>query len=517
MPTLPCSLRPLSITAAFAMGAWATPLVAQQAPPRRPDLAAFDAYAAQAARDWRVPGLAVAIVQGDSVVFEKGYGVRTIGRTELVDAHTLFAVGSLTKAFTAAALLMLVDSGKVDLDAPVRRYLPAFELKDPYVTRELTVRDLLTHRSGVAPGNILAELGYPRADLLRRMRELPQVSSPRSVFGYNNLSYVVAGEVAAAASGTQWDELVRTRLLAPIGMTETVTGYAGLAGRTNVASAHLRRGDTTFSILEGDIDNVGPAASIHSSAHDMARWLAFILDSAHVGGRRQLSPAAYASMFTPQSVVPDSYYPGARLAGTRLVSYGLGWFLEDYRGRFVAMHTGSIEGMSAIVGIIPDLGVGVVVLANLDHAELRHALLYRVLDLYTGAPERDWSTELRALYAHEEANADSTLARRLARRTQGTRPTLPLERYAGLYREPAYGDLRVRVEAGHLVATLGPRLTGDLEHWNWDTFRVRYREPSHRGPGFLTFALGPDGTPETATFEGLRPYRRVEQPTPGSR
>ncbi|HEV7590809.1 MAG TPA: serine hydrolase domain-containing protein, partial [Longimicrobium sp.] len=390
---------PIPRSAALLALAFAFPAAAQQAPPPRPDLAAFDAYVARAAREWHVPGLAVAIVQGDSIVFEKGYGVRTIGRPEAVDAHTLFAVGSTTKAFTVAALLMLADSGKVELDAPVRRYLPAFELKDPYVTRELTVRDLLTHRSGVAPDDFVWVLGYPRADLVRRMRELPQVSSLRSQYAYNNLSYVVAGEVAAAAAGTPWEALVRTRLLAPVGLTETVTGFAGLAGRANVAHAHLRVRDSIFAIPERDIDNVGPAGSMHSSAHDMARWLGFLLDSARLGGRRTISAEGYASMFAPQFVVPvDRFYPGARLAGTRLVSYGLGWFLEDYRGRFVAMHTGSIDGMSAIVGIIPDLRVGVVVLANLDHAELRHALLYRVLDLYTGAPERDWSAELRALY-----------------------------------------------------------------------------------------------------------------------
>lgn len=469
-----------------------------------PDLAAFDAWVQNAVRDWKVPGLAVAIVQGDSIVFEKGYGTRHVGRNEPVDAHTLFAIGSTTKAFTATALLMLEDSGKVDLDAPARTYLPALELRDPYVTRELTVRDLLTHRSGVSADDFLWLLGYPRADLVRRMRFLPQVSSLRSQYAYNNLSYMLAGEVAASASGIPWDRLVQTRILAPLGMRETVMGYAQLAGRPNVAAAHMREGDSTVVIPELDIDNAGPAGSMHSSVHDMALWLRFQLDSTRVGGRRLVSPGHWAEMYTPQFVVPvDRFYPSARLAGTRFVAYGLAWFLEDYGGHFVAMHTGSIDGMSAMAGMLPDQRVGVVVLANLDHAEVRHAILNHVLDLYTGRPGRDWSGELRALYAAADSAEKAQLATRLATRVRGTRPSLPLEGYAGVYADSLYGDLRIRVENGRLVSKLGPRLVGDLEPWNRDTFRVHYRLPGDKGDEWLTFTLAPDGTAASATFEGM--------------
>lgn len=509
------SLSPAALAIGFALAA--VPLPAQRPTPAPvtagPDLAAFDAWVAQAVRDWKVPGLAVAIVQGDSIVFEKGYGTRHVGRNEPVDAHTLFAIGSTTKAFTVSTLLMLADSGKVDLDAPVRTYLPAFELRDPFVTRELTVRDLLTHRSGVEPDDFLWVLGYPRGEIVRRMRFLPQSTSLRSAYAYNNLSFVVAGEVAAAASGVPWQALVRTRLLEPLGMRETVTGLAQLAGRADVAAAHLRQGDSLVAIPERDLDNAGPAGSMHSSVHDMALWLRFQLDSTRLPGRRLVSPARFAEMYTPQFVVPaGSFYPSARLAGTRFVAYGLGWFLEDYRGHFVAMHTGSIDGMSAIAGMLPEERVGVVVLANVDHAEVRHAILNHVLDLYSGESPRDWSGELRALYAAADSGAKARLAARLAQRVRGTRPTLPLARYAGTYADSVYGELRVRVENGRLVAAVGPRLVADLEHWNWDTFRVHFREPGDQGDNFVTFALAPDGTVSTATIEGLEPFHRVEQP-----
>jgi CubicO group peptidase (beta-lactamase class C family) len=522
-----------ALAAALALSAAAMPVCAQQTPPApaQPhpapvhagakaapaglDLAAFDAWVRQAVRDWNVPGLAVAIVRGDSVVFEKGYGTRHVGRDEPVDAHTLFAIGSTTKAFTVTTLLMLADSGKVDLDAPVRTYLPAFELRDPWVTRELTVRDLLTHRSGVAADDFLWLLDYPRGEIVRRMRFLPQATSPRSQYAYNNLSFIVAGEVTAAASGMPWERLVQTRILRPLGMAETVTGVAGLAGRANVAAAHVRRGDTLIAIPELDIDNAGPAGSIHSSVHDMARWLRFQLDSTRLGGRRFVSPERFAEMYAPQFVVPVAgFYPSARLAGTRFVAYGLGWFLEDYRGHFVAMHTGSIDGMSAITGMLPEERVGVVVLANVDHAEVRHAILNHVLDLYTGEAPRDWSGELRALYAAADSGAKARLAARLAQRVRGTRPTLPLERYAGVYTDSLYGDMRVAMEGGHLVLRIGPRLVGDMEHWSWDTFRVLLRNPMDDGSTFLTFALAPDGTVSTATIEGQEPFQRAAGPSP---
>ena len=477
------------------------------------DAGAFDAYAAQAARDWNVPGMAVAVVQDGRIVFEKGYGVRRMGSPEPVDAHTLFAVGSTTKAFTVATLLMLADSGKVDLDAPVRRYLPQLELKDPFVTRDLTVRDLLTHRSGVEANDFVWLLGYPRADLIRRMRYLPQVAGPRARYAYNNLSYMLAGEVAAAAAGEPWDALVRRRILEPVGLRETVTGLAQVAGRANVATAHVRVNDSTRAIPERDLDNVAPAGSMHASAHDMARWLAFLMDSARADGRTFFSAGAWRQMFSPQFVVPlDEFYPGARLAGTHVVTYGLGWFLEDYRGQFVAMHTGSIDGMSAIVGILPDRRSGIVVLANLDHAEVRHALLYRALDQFIGGPQRDWSGELRTLYGALSAQQKAIDAARLARRVKGTRPSVPLAGYAGTYANALYGDLRVSLEGGRLVARLGPRMTMDLEHWSWDTFRGRSRGPWDDGDAFVTFSLGTDGTVETATIEGLDPFHRTDPP-----
>lgn len=503
---IPIRLIRISTLAVAVLGAM--PVHAQQpAPAREPDLAAFDAYVAQAARDWNVPGMAVAIVHGDSIVFEKGYGTGTLGRNEPVDAHTRFAIASTTKAFTTAVMAMLVDEGKVAWDDSVTKFLPGFRVQDGYANRSLTIRDALTHRSGVQPDDLLWVLAYSRDDILRRMRLLPQSSPMRTEFEYNNLMYMVAGQVEGAAAGKPWDELVRTRILQPLGMRETTTGLE-YRGQPNVASPHLRLRDTTRVITESDIDNAAPAGGMHSSVHDMALWLRFQLDSARVGGRRLITPGQYAEMFTAQVVTPTTFYPAVQAAGVRFFQYGLGWFLEDYRGHFAAMHTGSLDGMSAIVGMLPEERVAVVVLANLDHAELRHALLLRVFDMYLGAPPRDWSTELRTLYAASAARQQAAQRELERQRVRGTHPTLPLARYAGTYTHPRYGDLRVRVENGRLAASLGPVLTGTLEHWNYDTFRIRFNQPGD-DITLVTFQLSPAGQVATASIAGIGTFARA--------
>lgn len=475
-------------------------------------LAGFDAYVAEAARAWGVPGLAVAVVKGDSVVFAKGYGTRTAGRDEPVDEHTLFAVGSTTKAFTVAALATLADSGRVRWDAPAREYLPQWELRDPYVRQELQVRDLVTHRSGVEANDFLWLLGYPRAELMRRMRHLPQASSLRSRYAYNNLMYMVAGEVAAAAAGRPWEALVQERFLAPLGMERTTPTLAGARGRPNVATPHLREDDRVQAIEYRDIDNIAAAGSMMSSVSDMARWIRFQLDSARVDGRRLISARAHAETFRPQFVVPiESFYPAARRAGVRSAQYGLGWFLHEYRGRPVAMHTGSIDGMSAIVGLLPEERVGVVVLANLDHAEVRHALMYRVFDAYLGGAPTDWSRAFLEVYGGAAGQERAARAALDAGRSPNTRPSLPLDGYAGSYADSLYGRLSIRREGRGLVATLGPTVTGDLSHYGYDTFRVRWREPG-ASDNLVVFILGPTGTPTGATILGLETFDREPEP-----
>lgn len=463
---------------------------------QRPDLAAFDAWIARGVADWQVPGLAVAVVKDDSVVFARGYGVRQLGRPDPVDAHTLFAIGSTTKAMTALSLLMLQDEGKVRLEDPVLRHLPGLQLHDPVMTRELMVRDLLTHHTGLPGSDLLWSGGdYSTTEIIRRMRWLRPVGSFRSVYNYQNVQYAMAGEAIRAASGMPWEAFVTKRIFEPLGMRETVALLGETAGRPNVAVPHLRLDDTVRVIANRPVDPVAAAGSVWSSVSDMARWMRFVLDSGRVGGRRLVSEQGFREWLSPSVVVPQSqFYPTAQLTRPHQVNYALGWFLQDYRGMSMAMHTGSIDGMIAIIGLVPDRRLGVYVLANLDHAELRHAILYRAMDLYAGEPRRDWSQEFLKLYGGLEAAGRAAEARERAARVTGTRPSLDLTRYAGTYSDSLYGDVVVTHQDGRLRLAFGKGFVGWLSHWHYDTFEVTW-DDRRAGKDRATFTLDAAGRP----------------------
>lgn len=477
-------------------------------------LAGFDAYVEQARRDWGVPGLAVGVVRNDSVVFLKGYGVRTLGSAaaDSVGVHTLFANASTTKAFTAAVAATLVDEGRLRWDDKVADRVPGFALRDPWVTRELTVRDLLSHQLGFGDPQYLWYL-HPSdslPQLLPRLRLVPAQSSFRARFAYNNVGYALAGAVDAAAGGAPWDALVRTRLLEPLGMRETRTRGADVAGLADVARPHDLVRDTLRPLPDWSrrlVDGIPPAGAMYSSVSDMTRWIRFLLDSARTpadapGGRRRLiSDTAFAALFAPQTLVSaGEFYPTARLTRPAFMAYGFGWFLQDYAGEKVAYHTGSIDGTVALVGLVPARRLGVVVFANRDHAELRHALLWRVVDAHlrdarsAAIPARDWSAELRALYARSDTARRMTVRLAEARRARDGRAPLPLARYAGAYADSLYGTVRVRADSGAraLVLDFAPDVVADLQPLGADTFRVVWR-PGWMPPDVAHFRVGTDG------------------------
>lgn len=480
--------------AAIAVLVLATPAAAQR---RAPDWAAFDRYVERAARDWRVPGLAISVVSGDSLVFAKGYGVSEVGKPARATEHTRFAIGSTTKAMTSAALAMLVDEGKLRWDDRVIEYLPELRLYDPYVTRELTIRDLLTHRTGL-PGTDLfwtiRENQYTIAQMTRQLRYVRPTSSFRSTWNYQNVVYSIGGLLVERRSGMPWETFLRTRLFAPLGMRDTEPLVSDIVGKPNVAVPHDDVRDTVRVVPIRSTDAVAPAGSVWSSVSDMSRWMRFMLDSGRVGTQRLITPATFREIVAPQMRVPSGQYPALELAQPHFFSYALGWFVQDYHGQTVWMHTGSIDGMSAIIGLLPERRVGVFVLANLDHAELRHALMYQVFDLYGANPPRDWSGELRALLAARRSTGPAAPAR-----ATGTRPSLSIERYAGTYTDSAYGTIEVSLVNGALRARFEKASLGTLDHWEHDAFRGRPAPDSD--PTTLTFV--PTGT---GTVSGVRAY-----------
>jgi CubicO group peptidase (beta-lactamase class C family) len=451
----------------------------------KPDWATFDKYVAKAAAEWRIPALAIAVVKEDSVVFAKGYGVLQRGTSQPANEHTRFAIGSTTKAMTSASIAMLVDDGKLKLDDPVTKYIPELQLSDPWVTRELTIRDLLTHRSGV-PGTDLfwaSSWKYSQAEVIRRLRYIQPTASFRSEWQYHNVLYALNGVIIERVSGMPWEQFVKTRIFEPLGMNETEALVSMIAGKPNVAVPHALINDSVTVVPVRSTDPVASAGSVWSSVSDMAKWMRFVIDSGRVGNKRLIQQRTFAELVTPQIQAPMEEYPALQLAKPDFFSYGLGWFIQDYRGQQVWMHTGSINGLCAIIGIEPNKRLGVFVLENLDHAEIRHGLMYSAFDLFENGPRRDWSVDLKPIFARPRPNAAQT-----ARATSA--PSLSLERYAGTYVDSAYGNVVVTFQNGVLQAAVVTDPAVPLEPVNFEAFRTK---PSEGGrPTLLTFV--PDGS-----------------------
>jgi CubicO group peptidase (beta-lactamase class C family) len=458
----------------------------------------LDAFIRRGIREWEIPGLSVAVVHRDSVILLRGYGVRQLGQRDSVDPQTLFGIMSTTKAMTAMAVAMLVDDGRLRWNDPVTRWVPEFAMPDPYLTRELTVEDLLTHNSGLGNADLLwTREDLSQAEIFRRVRLLTPAYSLRGGFIYQNVMYGLAGEVVARASGMSYGEFLRQRIFGPLGMSRSYPSYAAMhaLGDPNVSSPHFRIRDTIRVIAEDRVDLLPAAGSVWSTAEDMATWMRFLLDSARVSGRRLVTEGNFRRLFTPHAMIgPEEFYPTARLTRPHWTSYGLGWFQQDYQGRFVAFHTGSLDGRTAIVGLLPDEQVGVYVFGNLDHAEFRHALMFKVFDQYLGGPARDWSADLRRLYGDRRARTDSTRAAAARQRVTGTRPSLALANYAGTYLHPVWGDLVVGLEGDSLVMHMGTGagLRGPLRHWHYDTFRAELGD-GRSDPVLVLFVLGAEG------------------------
>lgn len=484
---------------------------AQEAP-----LNGFDEYVNNALREWQVPGVAIAVIKNDQVVFAKGYGVRKLGEPTPVNEQTLFAIGSSSKAFTAASVAMLVDEGKLKWDDPVTKYLPGFEVYDPYVTRELTVRDLLTHRSGLQRGDLLwygSELD--RDEILRRTRYLKPTWSLRSTFGYQNLMYLTAGQLVAKVSGKSWDEFIKQRIFTPLAMNASNTSIKDLKTSDNVSSPHAKVEDKVEVILWRNIDNVAPAGSINSNVVDVAQWVRLQLGEGTYKNQRLFSSGAAKEMHTSQTVIraepPYSlFYPEAHF-----LNYGLGWFLSDYRGRKLVEHGGAIDGMRAQVAMIPEEKLGVVVLTNLHGTALPVALMYRTLDAFLGAPQRDWGAELLKTFKSLEEQGKAAEKKQEAERIKGTQPSLALENYAGTFKNDLYGEVKVKHDNGKLVLRFGPAFNSGLEHWHYDTFRAKF-VAAGVSYAHMTFALNAQGKIETVTLNlpGVSdyPFKRVPEP-----
>lgn len=467
-----------------------------------------DAYVAKLMREFNVPGAAVAIVKDDKVVYAKAFGVKELGKPEPVTVDTKFAIGSISKSFTTTLLGILVDEKKVDWDDKVSKYLPAYQMWDPWVTREQTVRDLIIHRAGLRPmsgGTVWYGSDYSREEVLRRARFIEPVSSFRSVFSYQNINYLAAGEVAHVAAGKTWDDQVRERIFAPLGMKHSTSGLPDMA--SNVASPHSEIDGVLRVVPHRDYDNVAPAASIYASVLDMAEYARMHLNRGALpgqGDKRIYSEAVARQMFSPQSLVsvPINAPPPELAAYEPMFSaYGFGWFIRDVHGQKVIEHSGGVDGFSAQVRMIPGKRAATIVLTNYEGPFI--SILDRHLaDTLLGATPFDWLGFAQKRIAEGKKRQEEAAAKLLADRKAGEKPSLPLASYAGTYRDPLYGDLTVTLENEKLVLRFShtPSFTADLEPWHYDTFRTHWRDPVIT-KGFVTFPLTARGELDALVFD----------------
>lgn len=452
--------------------------------------AELDAYIEKARVDFNVPGIGLTVVQDGKVLVAKGYGFRRHGSPERVDAHTMFDIASISKSFTATAMATLVDEGKMRWDDPVRRHLPSFELRDPYRTQHATIRDLLAHRLNLERGDQLFVFGnYTAAQIVERMRYLDELGGFRAGMAYHNLSYGAAGEAAAAAAGMPLAELLRTRLIEPLGMRESTVGIHHDVGVTNYSDGHSISDGTLKPIRARKALNILGANAVNTTPHDAAKWMLFHLGDGTWEGKRIVSQAAMREMHEPQVVIATTPEMRAARGVHYFAAYGLGWNIMDYRGHRMIWHSGGADGMPTYMAILPEKKIGVCVMVNTWHAPLLHgALAARVLDTLLGLPLRDTAAETLEGQRRNEARAAEQRAELEKSRVRDTKPSLAS--YDGTYVDELYGEMVVK--EGTLQFAGGE--TGDLTHWHHDTFRLRWRDRAYDWADTLvTFTLAPDG------------------------
>ncbi len=482
------------------------------------DAKAVDAVVRDGMKSWQVPGVSLAIVRGDEVVYLKGYGVREAGTEKAVTPDTLFAIASCTKAFTAAAVGVLADEGAMSWDDPVRKHLDWFRLSDPLADRDVTLRDLLCHRTGLARHDLLGfgtDLG--RDEIVRRMGQVRPAHPFRSTYEYNNNMYVAAGLAVGAAAKTSWDDFVARRLFAPLGMRGATCRASDAVKSADHALPHRRRKDGAAEVLpwHDHLDNIGPAGSIHAGARDMARWVRFQLGDGTFEGKRVLKSATLAEAHTPQVVVRAEGPVKLAYPDSPQLSYGLGWFIHDYRGHLVYSHTGGLDGFRARVVLLPKEKLGLVLLMNAgvasSYASMHYVVTNNLLDLLLGLEKKDWEKHYADGAKSLRESSEAAARERDRKRHADTKPSRDLAAYCGTYEDEAYGQAKVSLRDGALSLEWG-RSKIKLEHFHYDTFVAREGRPEGRDAldgQTAEFVLRPDGEVGRLLLVG-REFRRVK-------
>jgi len=440
------------------------------------DFEKLDSYFEKAAKDWGIPGISVGIVKDGKIVFSKGYGVLEVGKPKKPDGNTLYAIASNSKAFTSSMIAMLVQEGKLKWDDKVQKYLPWFELYDPNVSREITIKDLLCHNSGL--GTFSGDVIWYKSDLnseeiIKRIKYLPNQFNFRDGFGYSNVMYITAGEVIKIVTGKTWGQNLQERLLTPLNMDRTIFSLSKLTEKGNFATPHAFEKEKNIPIPYVDWEEIGALGGIISSVNDIGKWMIFNMNHGiTVTDTLLTSPSVNMLWKIHNPFLVDQTKPNE--SKTHFRGYGLGWSLADFHGRLRVNHTGGYDGMISAVTMIPDEKLGVVVLSNGMNPPTT-AITNYVLNAYLGLEEKDWSAQMLEQNKKRQSE-DKRISDRVEKQVKGTHPSLPLEKYAGKYNSLIYGKIEVKLENGKLRLYFEhtPDLSATLEHWHYDVWKINW-------------------------------------------
>lgn len=464
----------------------------------------FDAYIQKGMKDWEIPGMAVVVVKDNKVLLKKGYGVKELGKSDPVDINTLFVMASTTKAITAVGMGMLVDEGKIKWTDRVIDHLPELHLYESFVTKELLIKDLFTHNTGVGNTDYLwTAMQIPADEIISKMELVEPSYSFRGGYTYQNIFYLMAGQVIEKISGQSWSDYTKEKIFIPLGMNRSQPLKSLTDSDGNRASPHDPINGKVTLIQHSNADVIAPAGSAWSTADDVSKWVICMLDSSKYNGGRLLKPNTWKEMFTPQIIIPYSqFYPSKKFTQPNWTTYALGWFQHDYKGKKVNFHTGSLFGSIAIHGQLPEEKLGIYVFANYGNGELRHALMYKAFDLFALGGDRDWSKDLLELYTTNRKASAKKAKEFTDARVPNTKPSHALEAYAGKYTDLLYGEVVITVNGDKLDITVNNFLRASLEHWHYDTFRGPYEKVQY-GNGLAQFTLDSKGKIVSVEFEEM--------------
>lgn len=477
----------------------------------------FDKYVQKVLETFEVPGMSIAIVKDGKPLLAKGFGVKRMGQQDRVDEQTLFPIASNSKAFTATALALLVEEGKITWDAPIANYMPTFKMGDPYITSQMTIKDLLVHRSGIGAyaGDLLQfpPSNYTRAEIVSKIQYLPLVNSFRNSYAYDNIFYLLAGEIIEKVSGLPWEDFIKQRIMNKVGMENSITRASLFKTKNNTSASHARfdgvvKEVTNFSEAGiGDITN--PAGGIASNAVDMSKWMITQLDSGRLhNGQRLFKPPTATMLWKGVTPMPVPVVPSyLKLSQMDYQLYALGFYTYNYRSERAIVHGGKLDGFVSRVFMIPGRDLGITILTNQEEGGAISAIINHVIDHFIEAPKFDWVAGYKKAQETRLLNIKKAEQNTATSRNTNSKPSLPLNAYANNYRDAWYGDINIKEKAGKLTInfTHSKGMEGVLEHWQYDTFVVRWENRELKADAYITFSLNPDGSIEQAKMKAISP------------